>query len=79
MHSRSHITIACCILTMPGRSTSGFHRPRRHRVHQAAKRARGDVIRVGVGIGIGVGVVGVSVGVRVGTGVGVGVAVFQVC
>ena len=31
MHGRSRMTIAPRILTMPGRSPSGFHRPGRHR------------------------------------------------
>ena len=40
MHSCSHITIDPRILTMPGRSTSGFHRPGRHRVHLARSAVR---------------------------------------
>ena len=35
MHGRSRMTIDPRIPTMPGRSTSGFHPPDRHRVHQA--------------------------------------------
>ena len=34
MRSRSRTTTDHHISTMPGRSTSGFHRPGRHRVHQ---------------------------------------------
>ena len=40
MHSRSLKTIDPRIPTMPGRSTSGFHRPGRFRVHQARSAVR---------------------------------------
>ena len=50
MNGRSRMTIPPCIPTMPGRSTSGFHRPGRHRLHQArsavrcsASRMKGDL------------------------------------
>ena len=35
VHGRSRMTIDRCISKMPGRSTSGFHRPGRHCLHQA--------------------------------------------
>ena len=35
MHNRSLRTVDPRILTAPGRSTSGFRRPGKHRVHQA--------------------------------------------
>ena len=35
MNSRSRMTMAPLILTMPGRSTSGCHRSGTHRVHLA--------------------------------------------
>ena len=38
MHSRSLKTVDSRIPTMPGRRSSGFHRPGRHRVHQSAVR-----------------------------------------
>ena len=41
MHNRSNMTIDPRILTMPGRSTSGYHRPGRHRVHQRGGAGRG--------------------------------------
>ena len=40
MHSRSLRTIDPLIPTMLGRSTSGFHRPGRHRVHYAGSAVR---------------------------------------
>ena len=42
MHNRSHRTIHPCTPTMPGRNMSGFHRPGRHRVHQARSEAFGN-------------------------------------
>ena len=41
MQSRSHMTIGPRITTMQGRSTSGFHRPGRPRVHQAQRCSAG--------------------------------------
>ena len=38
MHGCSRMTIDPRILAMPGWSTSGFHRPGRHCLHQAQKR-----------------------------------------
>ena len=35
MHGRSRVTIDPRIPIVPGRSTSGFDRPGRHRLHQA--------------------------------------------
>ena len=35
MHGRSRMTVDPRILAMPGRSTSGFHRPGRQWLHQA--------------------------------------------
>ena len=40
MHGRSRMTIDPRIPTMPGRSTSGFHRPGRHCLHQARSAVR---------------------------------------
>ena len=40
MHNRSRVTIDPRIPTMPGRSTSGFHRPDRHCLHQARSAVR---------------------------------------
>ena len=40
MHSCSLNTIGPRILILPGRSTSAFHRPGRHRVHQARTAVR---------------------------------------
>ena len=40
MHGRSRVTVDPRIPTMPGRSTSGFHRPVRHRQHQARSAVR---------------------------------------
>ena len=37
MLSRSRMTIDPCIPTMPGQSTSGFHRPGRHLLAPSAK------------------------------------------
>ena len=39
-HGRSRMTIDPRILTMPGRSTSGFHQPGRHCLHQARSAVR---------------------------------------
>ena len=41
MHVRSRMTIDHRFRTMPGRSTSDFHRPGRHCLHQARSRAGG--------------------------------------
>ena len=38
VHGRSRVTIDPRIPTMLGRSTSGFHQPGRHCMHQSAKR-----------------------------------------
>ena len=38
MHGRSRVTIDPRVPIMPGRSTSGFHRPGRHCLHQARSR-----------------------------------------
>ena len=46
MHGRSLMTIDPRIPTMPGRSASGFHRPGRHRVHQARSAVRGSADRM---------------------------------
>ena len=40
MDGRSCMTIGPRILTMPGRSLSGFHRPGRHCLHQARSAGR---------------------------------------
>ena len=40
MHRRSRMTIDPRIPTTPGRSTSGFHRPGRHCLHQAQSAVR---------------------------------------
>ena len=40
MHGRSGMTIDPRIPTIPGRRTSGFHRPGRHCLHQARSAAR---------------------------------------
>ena len=40
MHGRSRVTIDPRTPTMPGRSTSGFHRPGRHCLHQARSVVR---------------------------------------
>ena len=40
MHGRSRINIDPRIPTMPGRRTSGFHRPGRHCLHQARSAVR---------------------------------------
>ena len=40
MHGRSRMTIDPCIPTMPGRSTSIFHRPGRHCFHQSGTDVR---------------------------------------
>ena len=46
MHNRSVGTVDPRILTVPGRSTSGFHQPGRHRVHQARSAVRCSASRV---------------------------------
>ena len=55
MHGRSRMTVDTRIPAMPGRSTSGFHRPGRHRLHPArsavrcrASRMKGDMLVRGV-------------------------------
>ena len=40
MHGHSRTTMDPRISAMPGRSTSGFHRPGRHRLHQARSAVR---------------------------------------
>ena len=40
MHGRSRMTIDPRIPAMPGRSTSGFHQPGRHCLHQAQSKNR---------------------------------------
>ena len=40
MHGRSRMTVDPRIRTMPGRSTSGFHRPDRHCLHRARSAVR---------------------------------------
>ena len=40
MHDHSRITTDPRIPTLPGRSTSGFHRPGRHGLHQARGAVR---------------------------------------
>ena len=40
MYGRSRMTIDPLIPTMPGQSTSGFHRPGRHRLYQARSAVR---------------------------------------
>ena len=53
MHGRSRETIDARILTMPGRSISGFHRPGRHRFCQersavrcrASRMMKGELVR----------------------------------
>ena len=40
MHGRSRMTIDSRIPAVPGRTTSGFHQPGRHRVHQAQSAVR---------------------------------------
>ena len=52
MHGRSRMTIDPCIPTMPGRSSSGFHRPGRHCLHQARSAGRCSASRMeGAGAG----------------------------
>ena len=46
MHSRNINAIDPRIPTMPGRSMSGFHRPGRHRVHQARGAVRCSASRM---------------------------------
>ena len=50
MHSRSRMTIDPHIPTMPGRSTSGFHPPGRHHVHQAQGAVKSAASRMKSGI-----------------------------
>ena len=46
MHGPSRMTIDPRIPTMPGRSTSGFHRPGRHCLHQARSAVRCSASRM---------------------------------
>ena len=46
MHSHNLKAIDLCIPTMPGRGTSGFHRPERHQMHQARSAARRSASRM---------------------------------
>ena len=46
VHGRGRMTIDPCIPTMPGRSTSGFHRPGRHYLHQARSAVRCSASRM---------------------------------
>ena len=46
VHGRSRMTIDPRIPTMPGRSTSGFHRPGRHCLHQARSAVRCSASRM---------------------------------
>ena len=46
VHGRSRMTIAPRILTIPGRSTSGFHQPGRHCLHQARSAVRCSASRM---------------------------------
>ena len=46
MHGRSRTTISPRIPTMPGRSTSGFHQPGRHCLHQARSAVRCSASRM---------------------------------
>ena len=41
MHSRSRMTVDPCIPTMPDWSTSGFHRPGRHRLVAPSAKGAG--------------------------------------
>ena len=45
-HDRSRMTIDPCIPTMPGRSTSGVHRPGRHCLQQARSSVRCSASRM---------------------------------
>ena len=54
-HTRGRMAVACRtldprILTMAGRSTSGFHRPGTHHVHQVRRAVRCSVSRVKGGL-----------------------------
>ena len=46
VHGRSRMTIDPRIPTMPGRSTSGFHQPGRHCLHQARSAVRCSASRM---------------------------------
>ena len=46
VHSRSRMTIDPRIPTLPGRSTSGFHQPGRHCLHQARSAVRYSASRM---------------------------------
>ena len=46
VHGRSRMTIDPRIPTMPGRSTSGFHQPGTHRLHQARSAVRCSASRM---------------------------------
>ena len=50
VHSRSRMTIDPPIPTMPGRSTSGFHQPGRHCLHQARGAVRCSASRMKGGL-----------------------------
>ena len=53
IHGRSRMTIDPRILTMPGRSMSGFHRPGRHYLHQARSAVKCSASRLSRGGGGG--------------------------
>ena len=46
VHGRSRMTIDPRIPTMPGRSTSGFHQPGKHCLHQAQSAVRCSASRM---------------------------------
>ena len=46
MHGRHRMTIDLRIPTMPGRSTSGFHPPGRHYLHQARRSVKSPASRM---------------------------------
>ena len=46
VHGRSRMTIDPRIPTIPGRSTSGFHQPGRHCLHQARSAVRCSASRM---------------------------------
>ena len=50
VHGRSRMTIDARIPTMPGRSTSGFHQPGRHCLHQARSGRGGGIVVHGLGL-----------------------------
>ena len=49
VHGRSRMTIGPRFPTMPGRSTSGFHQPGRHCLHQARSAVRCSASRMNGG------------------------------